>query len=67
MSVTPTGTPLSIAPPRNWAAVLVVIIVIYVPAAPIQDFLSSLTTLSAVLVAGSAVRAVTARRPQMLL
>lgn len=66
MSVTPTDPTLSITRPRNWAAILVVIIVIFIPTAPIQDFLSTLTVLYAILVAGSAVQAVSAQRPQIL-
>ncbi|GAA2547267.1 hypothetical protein GCM10010398_38000 [Streptomyces fimbriatus] len=63
MSVT-SANPLSIPRPRDWAAVLVVIVVVYAPLAQLQDVLTSLIALSAVLVCGSAVNAVSARRPQ---
>jgi hypothetical protein len=65
MSVVPTRSVLSIARPRDWAALLVVIVIVYAPAAQIQDILTSLIALSGVLVSGSAVRAVSARQPQM--
>jgi hypothetical protein len=61
--VTPTRSALAIARPRNWAALLIVIVIVYAPAAPIQDILTSLIALSAVLVSGSAVQAVSAGRP----
>lgn len=64
MSVTPTRSVLSIARPRDWAALLIVIVIVYVPAAQIQDILTSLIALSGVLVSGSAVRAVSARQPR---
>ncbi|GAA2271710.1 hypothetical protein GCM10010234_02810 [Streptomyces hawaiiensis] len=64
MSVVPTRSVLSIARPRDWAALLVVIVIVYAPAAQIQDILTSLIALSGVLVSGSAVRAVSARQPQ---
>ncbi|WGD40732.1 hypothetical protein [Streptomyces cathayae] len=63
MSVTSANS-LSIPRLRDRAAVLVVIVVVYVPVAQIQDVLTSLIALSAVLVCGSAVSAVSARRPQ---
>lgn len=63
MSVTSANSP-SIPRPRGWAAVLVVIVVVYVPVAQIQDVLTNLIALSAVLVCGSAVSAVSARRPR---
>jgi hypothetical protein len=62
MSVTPTR-PLSIPGPREWPAVLVVIVVIYVSGAQAQNMLTSLIALSAVLVCGSAVSAASARQP----
>ncbi len=62
MSVTPTN-PLSIPHPRDWAAVLVIIVVIYVPAAQVQGVLTNLIALSAALVSGSAVSAASARQP----
>lgn len=61
MSVT-SANRLSIPRLRDWTAVLVVIVVVYVPAAQIQDVLTNLIALSAVLVCGSAVSAVSARR-----
>ncbi|MFJ4537766.1 hypothetical protein ACIP39_17630 [Streptomyces tibetensis] len=64
MSVVPTRSVLSIARPRDWAALLVVIVIVYAPAAQIQDILTSLIALSGVLVSGAAVRAVSARPPQ---
>ncbi|MEU1004164.1 MULTISPECIES: hypothetical protein [Streptomyces] len=64
MSVVPTRSVLSIARPRDWAALLVVIVIVYAPATQIQDILTSLIALSGVLVSGSAVRAVSARHPQ---
>ncbi|MET9757981.1 hypothetical protein ABZ016_02835 [Streptomyces sp. NPDC006372] len=64
MSVVPIRSVLSIARPRDWAALLVVIVIVYAPAAQIQDILTSLIALSGVLVSGSAVRAVSARQPQ---
>ncbi|MFF5366237.1 hypothetical protein [Streptomyces sp. NPDC013187] len=64
MSVVPTRSVLSIARPRDWAALLVVIVIVYAPAAQIQDILTSLIALSGVLVSGSAVRAVSARQPR---
>ncbi|MFJ4618077.1 hypothetical protein [Streptomyces sp. NPDC088812] len=63
MSVTPTN-PLSIPRLRDWTTVLVVILVVYGPVAQLQDVLTSLIALSAVLVCGSAVSAASARRPQ---
>ncbi|MGY3203015.1 hypothetical protein [Streptomyces sp. TE5632] len=63
MSVT-SANPPSFPRLRGRPAVLVVIVVIYVPAAQIQDVLTNLIALSAVLVCGSAVSAVSARRPQ---
>jgi hypothetical protein len=62
MSVTPTNS-LSIPSPRDWAAILVVIVVIYVPAVQIEGVLTDLIALSAVLVSGRAVSAASARRP----
>lgn len=62
MSVTPTNA-VSIPRPRGWAAVLVIIVVICVPAAQIEGVLTSLIALSAVLVSGAAVSAVSARLP----
>jgi hypothetical protein len=65
MSVAPIRSALPITRPRNWAALLIVIVmVVYVPATQIQDILTSLIALSGVLVSGSAVRAVSARQPQ---
>ncbi|GAA4293920.1 hypothetical protein GCM10023086_05380 [Streptomyces venetus] len=64
MSVVPTRSVLSIARPRDWAALLVVIVIVYAPAAQVQDILTSLIALSGVLVSGSAVRAVSLRQPQ---
>ncbi|CAM5496127.1 hypothetical protein ACH4HG_25880 [Streptomyces coeruleorubidus] len=64
MSVAPTRSVLSIARPKGWAALLIVIVIVYTPAAQIQDILTSLIALSGVLVSGSAVRAVSARQPQ---
>ncbi|GAA3498157.1 hypothetical protein GCM10019016_052600 [Streptomyces prasinosporus] len=63
MSVTSTN-PLSVPRLREGVAVLVVIVVVCVPVAQIQDVLTSLIALSAVLVCGSAVNAVSARRPR---
>ncbi|WP_081240665.1 hypothetical protein [Streptomyces viridosporus] len=63
MSVIPAN-PLPIPRPRHWAAVLVVIVVVCVPVAQIQDVLTDLIALSAVLVCGSAVSAGSARRPR---
>lgn len=63
MTVAPTRSVLSTARPKGWAALLIVIVIVYAPAAQIQDILTSLIALSAVLVSGSAVRAVSARRP----
>ena len=63
MSLTPTDPALSTTWPRDWPTALVVIIVICVPAAQIQDFLTSLALLPAVLFAGSAVRTPAARQP----
>ncbi|GAP48236.1 predicted protein [Streptomyces azureus] len=62
--MTPTRSVLSIARPKGWAALLIVIVIVYAPAAQIQDILTSLIALSGVLVSGSAVRAVSARQPQ---
>ncbi|MGX1566200.1 hypothetical protein [Streptomyces sp. NPDC055506] len=56
---------MSIARPRNWAALLIVIVIVYAPAAQIQDILTGLTALSAVLVSGTAVRAVSTPQRQM--
>ncbi|MFB6850563.1 hypothetical protein ACFCXS_37805 [Streptomyces sp. NPDC056373] len=64
MSVVPTRSVLSIARPRDWAALLVVIVIVYAPATQIQDTLTGLIALSGVLVSGSAVKAVSARYPQ---
>ncbi|EFL32123.1 predicted protein [Streptomyces viridochromogenes DSM 40736] len=66
MTVVPTRSVLSIARPRprDWAALLVVIVIVYAPAAQIQDILTSLIALSGVLVSGSAVRALSVRQPQ---
>ncbi|MFE5895313.1 hypothetical protein [Streptomyces sp. NPDC056468] len=64
MSVAPTRSVLSIARPKDWAALVIVIVIVYAPAAQIQDILTSLIALSGVLVSGSAVRAVSARQPQ---
>lgn len=61
MSVTPTN-PLSITRPRDWATVLVIIVVIYLPATQVQDVLTNLIALSAVLVSGSAVSTASARQ-----
>ncbi len=66
MSLTPTNA-LSIPRPRDWAAVLVVIVVIYVPASQVQDVLTNLIALSAVLVSGAAVSATSARQLQTAL
>ncbi|MEU0193936.1 hypothetical protein ABZ250_29445 [Streptomyces afghaniensis] len=52
------------ARPKGWAALLIVIVIVYAPAAQIQDTLTSLIALSAVLVSGSAVKAVSTRQPQ---
>ncbi|MFC9506223.1 hypothetical protein [Streptomyces sp. NPDC057002] len=41
---------------------LIVIVIVYAPAAQIQDILTSLIALSGVLVSGSAVRAVAERQ-----
>ncbi|QWB24246.1 hypothetical protein KJK29_17505 [Streptomyces koelreuteriae] len=65
MTVAPTRSVVSIARPRSWAALLIVIVIVYGPAAQIQDVLTGLIALSAVLVSGSAVRAVSAPRRQM--
>ncbi|MCZ4605029.1 hypothetical protein O3S80_15025 [Streptomyces sp. Lzd4kr] len=64
MTVAPTRSVLSIARPKDWAALLIVIVIVYVPATQIQDILTSLIALSGVLVSGSAVRALAARQPQ---
>jgi hypothetical protein len=64
MSVAPIRPVLSIARPKDWAALVIVIVIVYAPAAQIQDILTSLIALSGVLVSGSAVRAVSARQPQ---
>ncbi|CAM5320984.1 hypothetical protein [Streptomyces purpurascens] len=64
MIVAPTRSVLSIARPRDWAALLIVIVIVYAPAAQIQDILTSLIALSGVLVSGSAVRAVAERQRQ---
>ncbi|MBR8642805.1 hypothetical protein KEF29_34600 [Streptomyces tuirus] len=64
MTVAPTRSVLSDARPKGWAALLIVIVIVYAPAAQIQDVLTSLIALSAVLVSGSAVRAVSERQPQ---
>ncbi|MFI6376878.1 hypothetical protein [Streptomyces sp. NPDC050546] len=64
MTVAPTRSVVSIARPRNWAALLIVIVIVYAPAAQIQDILTGLTALSAVLVSGSAVRAVSTPQRQ---
>lgn len=63
MSMT-SANPRSIPRPRDWTAVLVVIVVVCVPVTQLQDVLTNLIALSAVLVCGSAVLAVSARRPQ---
>ncbi|MBB3078040.1 hypothetical protein [Streptomyces violarus] len=55
---------MSIARPKDWAALLIVIVIVYAPAAQIQDILTSLIALSGVLVSGSAVRAVAERQRQ---
>ncbi|MFC9681530.1 hypothetical protein [Streptomyces sp. NPDC056948] len=62
MTVAPTRSVLSIARPRDWAALLIVIVIVYAPAAQIQDILTSLIALSGVLVSGSAVRAMAERQ-----
>ncbi|MFI6008801.1 hypothetical protein ACIBAG_08200 [Streptomyces sp. NPDC051243] len=62
MSLTPTNS-LSIPRPRDWAAVLVIIVIICVSAAQIEGVLTNLIALSAVLVSGTAVRAASARWP----
>ncbi|MFC1228487.1 hypothetical protein [Streptomyces sp. Sce081] len=61
-----SANPPSIPRPRDRAAVLVVIVVVVVcfPVSQIQDVLTNLIALSAVLVCGSAVSAVSARQPQ---
>ncbi|MEJ8669243.1 MULTISPECIES: hypothetical protein [unclassified Streptomyces] len=64
MSVAPIRSAPPVTRPRNWAALLIVIVIVYVPATQIQDILTSLIALSGVLVSGSAVRAVSARQPQ---
>lgn len=64
MTVAPIRSVLTIARPKDWAALLIVIVIVYVPAAQIQDILTSLIALSGVLVSGSAVRALSARQPQ---
>ncbi|CAL9491793.1 hypothetical protein [Streptomyces griseomycini] len=64
MSVTSTN-PLSTPRLRGWAAVLVVIVIVCGPVAQIQDVLTNLIALSAVLVCGSAVSSVSTRRPQL--
>ncbi|WP_055694333.1 hypothetical protein [Streptomyces prasinopilosus] len=65
MSVT-SANPSSLPRLRDRAAVLVVIVVVvvYFPATQIQDVLTHLIALSAVLVCGSAVNAVSPRRPR---
>ncbi|MFB9541835.1 hypothetical protein ACWKT3_35345 [Streptomyces violaceus] len=55
---------MSIARPKDWAALLIVIVIVYAPAAQIQDILTSLIALSGVLVSGSAVRALAERQRQ---
>ncbi|MFC8090959.1 hypothetical protein [Streptomyces sp. NPDC057301] len=64
MSVAPIRSALPVTRPKDWAALLIVIVIVYVPATQIQDILTSLIALSGVLVSGSAVRAVSARQPQ---
>ncbi|GAA2588951.1 hypothetical protein GCM10011428_72290 [Streptomyces violaceus] len=64
MIVAPTRSVLSIARPKDWAALLIVIVIVYAPAAQIQDILTSLIALSGVLVSGSAVRALAERQRQ---
>ncbi|CAL9487900.1 hypothetical protein SUDANB176_03186 [Streptomyces sp. enrichment culture] len=63
MSVTSANS-LSIPRLREWAAVLVVIVIVCAPVAQLQDVLTNLIALSAVLVCGSAVSAVSGRRPR---
>ncbi|MGI5427307.1 hypothetical protein [Streptomyces sp. CA-179760] len=65
MTVAPTRSVVSIARPRNWAALLIVIVIVYAPAAQVQDILTGLTALSAVLVSGSAVRAMAERQREL--
>lgn len=64
MSVAPNGSALPITRPKGWATVLVIIVVVYVPAAEIQSILASMIALAAVVVSGSAVKAVAAQRSQ---
>ncbi|MFF7309773.1 hypothetical protein [Streptomyces sp. NPDC008137] len=64
MTVAPTRSVLSIARPRDWASLLIVIVIVYAPAAQIQDVLTGLIALSAVLVSGSAVRALSVPQPR---
>ncbi|MCT9139327.1 hypothetical protein [Streptomyces violarus] len=64
MIVAPTRSVSSIARPKDWAALLIVIVIVYAPAAQIQDLLTSLIALSGVLVSGSAVRALAERQPR---
>ncbi|MET8113545.1 hypothetical protein [Streptomyces prasinus] len=49
---------------RAAALVVIVIVVVYFPGTQLQDVLTSLIALSAVLVCGSAVNAVSTRRPR---
>ncbi|PBC64150.1 hypothetical protein BKI49_10715 [Streptomyces sp. Tue6028] len=63
MSVTPSNR-LSIADPRDWVVVLVVIVVIYVPHAQLQGVLTNLIAMSAAMASGSAVSVASARRSQ---
>ncbi|CAM5539858.1 hypothetical protein SAFG77S_06354 [Streptomyces afghaniensis] len=66
MSLIPTAPTLSITRPKDWATVLVIIVVVCVPTAEIQSVLASMIALAAVLVSGSTVKAVAARQPSRL-
>jgi hypothetical protein len=66
MSVTPTSSALSITRPKDWATVLVIIVVVCVPTTEIQSILASVIAMLAVLVSGSAVNAVAPRQTSRL-
>jgi hypothetical protein len=55
---------VSITRPTTWTRVLVIIVVIYLPTTQLQEVLTSLIALAAVLVSGSAVSAMSARQAQ---